>query len=223
MNKLLGLTTFLVIVLVLIAFSNSHTVLRANATTKYFAERRNASQIKAIGCAPDKQFFPTPPGSEEIFTNDNKRSAGILKDGILTIELEAREGMWFPETHEGEPIRVYAFAEKGKPLQLPGPGIRVPEGTIIKASIQNKLDTAMTLHGFCSRPAVAGDSIIIHLVQHMKQHLKPGNRVLIFIGRQPVIRSVFSDWCFLILQIASYSALLLLILLIKSRTPKKGS
>ena len=151
----------MVIVLVLIAFSNSHTVLRADATTKYFAEHPNASLIKAIGCAPEKQFFPTPPGTEEIFTNDNKRSAGVLKDGILTIELEAREGMWFPETHEGEGLRVYAFAEKGKSLQLPGPVIRVPEGTIIKASIQNKLDTAMTLHGFCSRPAVAGDSIII--------------------------------------------------------------
>jgi len=162
LNKLLGLTTFLVIVLVLIAFSNSHTVLRADATIKYFAERPNASLIKAIGCAPGKkEFFPTPPGTEEIFTNDNKRSAGILKDGILTIELEAREGIWFPETHEGEGIRVYAFAEKGKPLQLPGPVIRVPEGTIIKASIQNKLDTAMVLHGFCSRPAVLGDSIII--------------------------------------------------------------
>ena len=161
MNKLLGLTTFLVIVSVLIAFSNSHTVLLADATTKYFVESSNASQIKAIGCAPEKTFFPTPPGTEEIFTNDNKRSAGVLKDGVLTIELEAREGMWFPETHEGEGISVYAFAEKGKPLQLPGPVIRVPEGTIIKASIQNKLDTAMTLHGFCSRPAVAGDSIII--------------------------------------------------------------
>ena len=161
MNKLLGLTTFSVIVSVLIAFSNSHTVLLSDAITKHFTESPNASQIKAIGCAPDKQFFPTPPGTEEIFANDNKRSAGILKDGVLTIELEAREGVWFPETHEGQDIRVYAFAEKGKPLQLPGPVIRVPEGTIIKASIQNKLDTVMTLHGFCSRPAVAGDSIII--------------------------------------------------------------
>ena len=170
----------MVIVLVLIAYSNSHTVLLADATTKYFTESPNASQAKAIGCAPGKnrstpdhhddtmmmthvkkQFFPTPHGTEEIFTNDNKRSAGVLKDGVLTIELEAREGMWFPETHEGQGIRVYAFAEKGKSLQLPGPVIRVPEGTIIKATIQNKLDTAMTLHGFCSRPAVPGDSIII--------------------------------------------------------------
>lgn len=90
MNKLLGLTTFLVIVLVLIAFSRSHTVLHAITTTNYFAESPASPQIKIIGCVPDKnrstfehhddtmmiahlkkQFFPTPPGSEEIFTNDN--------------------------------------------------------------------------------------------------------------------------------------------------------
>jgi FtsP/CotA-like multicopper oxidase with cupredoxin domain len=149
-------------------------------TTNSFAESPAALQRKVIGCAPDKnkitpdhhddsmmlfhakkQFFPTPPGTEEIFTNDNRQSAGVSKSGILTIELEAREGIWFPETHEGEGIRVYAFAEKGKPLQLPGPVIRVPAGTIIKATIENKLDTAMTLHGFCSRPAVEGDSVII--------------------------------------------------------------
>lgn len=170
----------MVIVLVLIAFSKSKTVLPSDITTNYSAELPAALKNKAIGCAPGKnkssvnllddtmmmahakkQFFPTPPGTEEIFPNDNKRSAGFLQNGVLTINLEAREGMWFPETHEGEAIRVYAFAEKGKPLQLPGPVIRVPEGTIIKATIQNKLDTAMTLHGFCPRPAVAGDSIII--------------------------------------------------------------
>jgi FtsP/CotA-like multicopper oxidase with cupredoxin domain len=180
LNKLLGLTTFLVIVLVLIAFSKSHSLLLVDASTNYLIESPASLQRKVIGCAPNKnklgldhhddtmmiahikkQFFPTPPGTEEIFSNDNKRSAGILQNGVLTINLEAREGIWFPETHEGEGIHVYAFAEKGKPLQLPGPVIRVPEGTIIKATIQNKLDTAMTLHGFCSRPAVAGDSIII--------------------------------------------------------------
>ena len=132
-------------------------------------------EINIISCAPGendppiapmaghemKRYYPTPPGMEEIFSNDNRQTAGVLQNGILTIELEAREGMWFPETHEGNGIHVYAFAEKGKALQLPGPAIRVPEGTIIKATIQNKLDTAMVLHGFCSRPAVAGDSVII--------------------------------------------------------------
>lgn len=180
MNKLLGLTTFLVIVLVLIAFSRSYPVLHTITTTKNFAESPSSLQRKVIGCAPEKnkmtadhhddtlmmahfkkQFFPTPPGIEEISTNDNKRSAGVLQNGILTIDLEAREGMWFPETHEGMGLRVFAFAEKGKALQLPGPQIRVPEGTVIKASIHNTLKKAMTLHGFGSRPAIEADSIVI--------------------------------------------------------------
>jgi manganese oxidase len=146
------------------------------------------SSKKVNSCAPEKNkmtnaemmlhekkyFFPTPPGTEEIFVNDNKQTAGVLQNGILTIDLEAREGMWFPETHEGEGIKVYAFAEKGKPLQLPGPMIRVPEGTIIKASIHNKLDTVMTLHGFCSRPAVAGDSIMIKPGEIFEASFKAG-------------------------------------------------
>jgi hypothetical protein len=44
--------------------------------------------------------------------------AGILQNGTLTVNLEAREGYWFPETHEGEGISVYAFAEKGKSITI---------------------------------------------------------------------------------------------------------
>jgi FtsP/CotA-like multicopper oxidase with cupredoxin domain len=154
--------------------------LIADITTIYSAKTPAALKPKAIGCAPDKkrspfdhlddtmmmahakkQFFPTPPGTEEIFTNDNKRSAGVLKNGVLTINLEAREGMWFPETHEGNGLKVFAFAEKGKALQIPGPQIRVPEGTLIKATIHNTLEKPLTVHGFCSRPAKQSDTIVI--------------------------------------------------------------
>ncbi len=164
-------------VLVLLSFGKSKKEV---IYTKYgtgSSERIKSviKEKKIISCAPGennqpkgpmtdhkvKRYYPTPPGIEEIFPNDNKQSAGGLQNGILTINLEARKGIWFPETHEGEGIKVYAFAEKGKALQLPGPQIRVPEGTIVKATIQNKLDTVMTLHGFCQRPAVAGDSIMI--------------------------------------------------------------
>lgn len=115
-----------------------------------------------------KQYFPTPPSMEEIFSNDNERTAGILQkarlpegQGILTVNLEARDGIWFPESHEGKGIHVFAFAEKGKPLQIPGPLIRVKEGTNINASVHNTLDAPLVIHGFCSRPAQAEDSITI--------------------------------------------------------------
>jgi manganese oxidase len=43
---------------------------------------------------------------------------------------------------------VYAFGESGKPLENPGPLIRVPQGTEIRASLHNVLPIAITVHGF---------------------------------------------------------------------------
>ncbi|MEJ7829782.1 MAG: hypothetical protein WKF91_16350, partial [Segetibacter sp.] len=61
--------------------------------------------------------------------------------------------MWYPETHDGNGIRVHAFAERGKPLQVPGPLIRVPEGTENRATIHNLIvGLPLVLHGFYSRP-----------------------------------------------------------------------
>jgi FtsP/CotA-like multicopper oxidase with cupredoxin domain len=195
----LGIIFILLAVFVLLSFSKTSNEPSYNmyAPADFSNAISTPSSKKIISCAPGKnimndaemmlhekkRFFPTPPGTEEIFVNDNKQTAGVLQNGVLTIDLEARAGMWFPETHEGEGIKVYAFAEKarpddpvgrGKPLQLPGPLIRVPEGTIIKATIQNKLDTVMTLHGFCSRPAVAGDSIMIKPGETYKASFKAG-------------------------------------------------
>ena len=149
---------------------------------KYESEAAVNKEIKAIAkkiisCSPGtsninnskdvmkmhgkKQYFPTPPNTEEIFPNDNKQTAGVLQNGILTVNLEARDGTWFPESHDGKGIHVFAFAEKGKELLLPGPQIRVPEGTVIKATIHNTLDAPLLLYGFTTRPATISDTIKI--------------------------------------------------------------
>ena len=60
-----------------------------------------------------------------ISANDNRVTSGALKDGVLTLRLEMRKGIWHPESDDGEAIPVYAFGEAGKPLQVPGPAIRV--------------------------------------------------------------------------------------------------
>ena len=59
-------------------------------------------------------------------------------------------------------MTVYAFAEEGKPLQLPGPLIRVPEGTEIKLTIRNNIaGKPLNLDGFHARPGEAKDSITV--------------------------------------------------------------
>ena len=89
---------------------------------------------------------------EHIRANDNRSPAGQFDRKQLQIDLEAREGLWFPESHEGPGVPVQAFAERGKPLLIPGPLIRVPEGTRVRATVRNTLDVKLSLHGFHTRP-----------------------------------------------------------------------
>jgi FtsP/CotA-like multicopper oxidase with cupredoxin domain len=100
-------------------------------------------------CAADEPAVPAP---SEIRVNDNRQAAGLMSGRRLHIDLEAREGLWYPETHDGPAIHVQAFAERGKALQVPGPLIRVPEGTRIRATVRNLLAEKLVLHGLQSRP-----------------------------------------------------------------------
>jgi FtsP/CotA-like multicopper oxidase with cupredoxin domain len=118
-------------------------------------------QNQIISCAPvaNNYFYP---GLENIEPNDNRRPAGELKDGMLTIHLEARQGVWYPETPANPGMVVYAFAEEGKPLQMPGPLIRVPEGTEINLTIKNNIDgQSLNFHGLHSRPGDVADSVTV--------------------------------------------------------------
>src|SRR5262245_59073251 len=78
-----------------------------------------------------------PTGSaEQIAANDNRTAGGTFKGGVLTIRLEVRAGQWHPDGDNDPGIEVHAFGEEGKPLQIPGPLIRVPRGTEIHAFIR---------------------------------------------------------------------------------------
>ena len=142
-------------------------------------------KLNIISCSPAtgnyikpgvSPFFKRPADlKEEIFANDNRKTAGEMRNGILYLQLETREGSWYPETHDGAALNVYAFAEKGKPLQLPGPLIRVPEGTIINAEIHNTiLGSPLVLRGFYSRPGNTADSVRIAYGETYKVQFKTG-------------------------------------------------
>lgn len=82
-----------------------------------------------------------------IQPNDNRVAAGTLTKGVLTVRLEARVGEWQPDGPKGPTITTAAFAEPGKTLQTPGPLIRVPIGTTVRASIHNTLAKPMWVYG----------------------------------------------------------------------------
>ena len=99
--------------------------------------------------------------TEQIRTDDNVRPAGTLRDGVLSLRLDTRLGMWHPDGDDGPGAVVPAFAEGQRQLQIPGPIIRVPSGTDVVVTVTNGVPgSVLTLHGLVSRPlpAAAPDS-----------------------------------------------------------------
>lgn len=93
------------------------------------------------------------PGIPRIITHDNTEASGKLEDGVLTLRLEIREGEWHPDADDGPGMPVLAFAEEGKNPSIPGPMIRVQQGTRIKVLLKNTLGFfPVFLHGLNQRP-----------------------------------------------------------------------
>lgn len=100
---------------------------------------------------------PLPSVAEQsplpvIVANDNRTSAGNLKDGILNLRLDLGRARWYAEGADGVYEDVYAFAEGGRPPQSSGPLIRVPQGTRIHASLHNLLPSDAKVYGLHSHP-----------------------------------------------------------------------
>ncbi len=106
--------------------------------------------------------IPSSASAEQIRINDNRAAAGTLRDGVLTIRLDARIGEWHPDGDADRGITVAAFAEEGKAPQIPAPLIRVPKGTEIHAFVRNSLaDSTLVVHGLYTRGAAGSDTLQI--------------------------------------------------------------
>jgi FtsP/CotA-like multicopper oxidase with cupredoxin domain len=91
----------------------------------------------------------------KVVANDNRIPAGVLKDGILTLRLVAAVARWQPEGQgDTDPVRiVQTFAEEGKAPQIPGPLVRVPEGTEIRMTVRNTIPgDPLRIYGAMTRP-----------------------------------------------------------------------
>jgi FtsP/CotA-like multicopper oxidase with cupredoxin domain len=109
----------------------------------------------------NSEVTPATPPLARIETSDNRQPAGRLEGSTLTVRLEARNGVWYPEAQDGYGVRVAAFAEEGKPLQNPGPLIRVRAGTEVHALVRNSLDKPLTLFGLAETRGLAADSFVV--------------------------------------------------------------
>lgn len=110
----------------------------------------------AIGAAAQRPDVTLP----RIAPNENRVSAGTFDNGILTLHVEVREGRWQPGAIKGPaispqiPVNVdtAAFGEVGRGLQIPGPLIRVPQGTEVHVSMHNLLRKTVFIHGLNGHP-----------------------------------------------------------------------
>src|SRR5215207_10940300 len=87
--------------------------------------------------------------------NDNRRPAGTLSGGTLTLSLDIVEAAWQPEGEHDPVVRVLAFAEPGKAPVIPGPLLRAPVGTTVRLTLRNRSDSAVMLGGL--RPWMPAD------------------------------------------------------------------
>ncbi len=79
--------------------------------------------------------------------NDNRTPAGRRSAGTLTLSLDLTRTRWQPEGTTGATIPILAFAESGKTPTIPGPLLRVTEGTEVRIRLHNRLDRLATIHG----------------------------------------------------------------------------
>ncbi|HEU4763394.1 MAG TPA: multicopper oxidase domain-containing protein, partial [Gemmatimonadales bacterium] len=103
---------------------------------------------------------PTPP--PRAVANDNRAPAGRLRRDSLELHLVVELAEWRPEGNDRPAVVVPAVAEEGRSPSVPGPLVRVREGTVIVATIRNALpDSTIAVHGLVTRPAAADDSVTL--------------------------------------------------------------
>jgi FtsP/CotA-like multicopper oxidase with cupredoxin domain len=120
-----------------------------------------------------------------VTPNDNRVPAGVLQNDTLTVDLVVTMARWYPEADDGPYVEAPVFAEAGKPPSIPGPLIRVPEGTTIVARVTNELaDSTVLIRGLTLRPS-ATDSVPIRPGRHATFTFRTGSPGTYFYWATP--------------------------------------
>ena len=112
--------------------------LRGESATLFLTMQRPillATLTATLAVSPVEHRVALPVAA----ANPNTAPAGRLRGGVLEIELVAALAMWHPDGDSRPGISVEAFAEPGRPPQVPAPLIRVAQGTEIRVSVRNAL------------------------------------------------------------------------------------
>ena len=112
------------------------------------------------------------PRDDRVVPNDNRRPAGTLRNGALTVRLEARVANWHPDGDNAPGAAMMAFGETGKAAQIPGPLLRVVAGTRITGTLRNALpNDTMLVYGLHARPITGAAPAPLRLAPGESQRL----------------------------------------------------
>jgi manganese oxidase len=148
--------------------------------------------LAVAGDAPARQALPVAA------PNDNRTPAGTLRDGVLTISLEATLAMWHPDGDSLPGLPVEAFGESGKQPGAPGPLVRVRAGTEVRVSVRNTLERDTLTFYVPARIADAArgaalDSVVLAPGEAREIRVRaerPGNYLYHANGRSPIDRTL---------------------------------
>ncbi len=93
--------------------------------------------------------------------HQNRVAAGVLDGRTLRLAIDVVESAWRPEGNDETEVPILAFAERGRTPLVPGPLIRVREGTEIVLSLRNTSDSALVIGGL--RPGLPIDTDTLQL------------------------------------------------------------
>ena len=115
--------------------------------------------------------LPKPAASAvRAAINDNRAPAGTRSSGVLTLSIDVIESAWRPEGDSDPEVPIFAFAERGRAPQVPGPLIRVPQGTEVRLVLRSSVDSALVVAGL--RPGVAASLDTVHLAARATRELQ---------------------------------------------------
>jgi manganese oxidase len=118
-------------------------------------------QESVVPPAP-REPLPRPVANAPLtLVNDNRRPAGTLSAGTLTLSLDIVEGAFQAEGEHDPVVRILAFAESGKAPQVPAPLLRAPVGTTVRLTVRNRSDSALFLSGL--RYSMPADRDTLHI------------------------------------------------------------
>lgn len=124
--------------------------------------RARAAVAVVIGGALTWAAACGPSSPPLVQANDNRTPAGTMRGDTLAIHLVVAAATWFPGADDGSSITVDAFSEEGELPRIPGPLIRVTEGTVIEATVTNRhADSTISIYGLATAPSRADSSFAV--------------------------------------------------------------